>query len=138
MKQLSTIAIKLSLFVIAAAGIVAACSMNCDCCDPGKDQKNKTAACCTDPVSKMSSIPLISGTLDQFTEDMQDACNSCNCYTSPQKESKAVISGSLSLKIHATPISVLNNSFVAQYNSIHKSSIVSLNAHSSRSIYLRI
>jgi hypothetical protein len=138
MKQLSTIAIKLSLFIIAAAGIVAACSMNCGCCDPGKVQKAETAACCTDQVSKMSLVPLVSGMLDEPAQDMQDACNSCNCNTLPQNESNAVTSGNLSLKLHIIPVSVLSRSFVAPHNYIHKTSIVSINALSVPAVPLRI
>lgn len=138
MKQLSTIAIKLSLFIIATAGIVAACSMNCGCCDPGKAQKYEIAACCTDQASRMSLVPLISGMSDESTQNVQDACNSCNCNTFPQKENDAVVPGSLSLKIHATPFSVLNNSFLFQHTYTHKTCTISLNALSAPSIPLRI
>jgi hypothetical protein len=138
MKQLSTIAIKLSLIIIAAAGIVAACSMNCGCCGPENVRETVTETCCTDQVSSMSLVPLMNGVLDETPLDTQNACTSCNCNTLPQKESKAVTSDNLSLKIHATPASLQNRSFLIQHNAIQKTSIVSINALSAPIIPLRI
>jgi hypothetical protein len=137
MKQLNTLAIKLSMFIIAVAGIVSACSVNCGCCDPEKAQKTEIA-CCTDPASTNALIPLLNTTLNESGQDMQDACNSCNCNKLPQKESSAVSSGVISLKIHITPVSVPKRLFFTQHTFAHIIRNISQDALSAPSTPLRI
>ncbi|MGE5670176.1 MAG: hypothetical protein ACM31E_01950 [Fibrobacterota bacterium] len=138
MKQINTLAIKLSMFIIAAAGIVSACTMNCGCCDPVKALKTETAACHTEQVSTVAHIPLVTTTLNESGRDMQDTCNSCNCNTLPKKESSAVSSGMISLKIHITPVSVPKRLFFTQQYFAHTTIIISLDALSAHSTPLRI
>jgi hypothetical protein len=135
MKQLSTITIKLSMVIIAAVSIISACSMNCGCCDPQKAQTTETAICCTDPAASISLIPLVSTTLN---ETSQDACNSCNCTAVPQKESNAVSSSPLSLKLLSAPVSAPKHSYFALHNYSIKTSIASQNVLSAPLIPLRI
>jgi len=137
MKQLSTMAIKLSIFIIAAASIVSACTMNCGCCDTKKGQNTETAACCIFPAHSDSFIPLLSVT-GESAHYPKDVCNSCNCNTLPVKESNAVSSGFITLKMHQTAVSVSNQSYISHNKYSVQSTIAPLNAHSVPLMPLRI
>ncbi len=138
MKQLSTIAIKLSMFIITVAGIVSACSISCGCCDHGKAQKAKTAACCTDQVVATSPIPLENTTLDESARDFQDICNNCNCNVLPQQHANAVSSENRSLNSYVMQVCALYGSLFAQDSNVCKIGFLSLTVRSTSLIPLRI
>jgi hypothetical protein len=138
MKQLNALTIKLGMIIFATASIVTACTMNCGCCDPESAKNTEIAACCTELESTNSLVPAVNTTLNLSGQNTQDVCSSCNCNPLPVKESNAVSSGSISLKIHTLPVSVLIRSHFAQDNYSVKTSFASLNSLSAPLIPLRI
>ncbi len=138
MKQFNTIAIKLIMFIIFIAGIVSACSMNCDCCDSEKTQTAKTDACCTEQISTSSLITRESAIQDESERDYLVTCTTCNCNALPQHQANTVSSNNRSLHLYAMPVYLLNHSTFFQDLNVCKTVILSLSVRSASLTPLRI